>query len=361
MDPRHRLNAHPMQSVAGGILLACAMLALAYVAYLTVRPVLVAILLAAAISSLSERLFQWLTARLGGRRRLAAALAVTVLFIGVLAPFTLITGLVVERLISEGTQAAQEVAHGGTLSIERVLPHLGPLGPPLERAFADLRPRLLAAAPAIAGKLGGILASVSKAALEIGVELFLLAVALYYLFLDSTRLRDRMISLLPLPAADTRLFFDRFHRVSVAVFVGNLGTALAQATAATLGYVLFGAPAPLLWGAATLLAALIPLIGPALVWLPVGLVVGVDRGWLRGGGLLLWGIVVVSTIDNLVRPLLTRRGLQLHPLLVFIAVIGGLMEFGFAGLLVGPLVIALVVTVIDVYERHIAEGHDAGS
>jgi predicted PurR-regulated permease PerM len=347
-----------MQSVAGGILLACAGLALAYAAYLTVRPLLVAVLLGAAIASLAGGLFRWLVKRLRGRRRLAAALAVAILFVGVLAPFALITGLVVERLISEGVQVAQQVQSGGSLSIERVLPHLGPLGPPLENAFADIRPRIVAAAPAIAGKLGGGVAALSRAALRVGIELFLFAVALYYFFLDSVRLRDRILTLLPLPAADTRLFFDRFHRVSVAVFVGNLGTALAQATAATLGYFVFGAPAPLIWGAATLLAALIPLVGPALVWLPVGLIVGIDRGWLRGGGLLIWGVVVVSTIDNVVRPLLTRRGLQLHPLLVFIAVLGGLMSFGIAGLLIGPLVIALVLTVLDVYERHLKERHE---
>jgi predicted PurR-regulated permease PerM len=355
MDARNRLAAHPMQSVAGGILIACAMLALVYAAYLTVRPVLIAVLLAAAIASLFGRTFHWLVARLRGRRRLAAALAVLLIFLLVLVPATLITALIVERLVSEGVEAAQRLQAGGPLSIERVLPHLGPLGPPLERAAADLRPRIVAAAPALAGKLGGLVATVSKAALRISVELFLMAVALYYFLLDSARLRDRLFVLLPLPPADIRLFFDRFHRVSVAVFVGNLGTALAQATAATFGYVLFGAPAPLVWGAATLLAALVPLIGPALVWLPVGLVVGLDRGWLRGGGLLLWGALVVGTIDNIVRPLLTRRGLQLHPLLVFIAVIGGLMEFGFSGLLVGPLIIALVVTVLDVYERHVRD------
>jgi predicted PurR-regulated permease PerM len=203
-------------------------------------------------------------------------------------------------------------------------------------------------------------ASASRAALSIGVGLFLLAVALYYFFLDGHRWRERFVRLVPLPAEVTQTFFDRFHRVSVAVLVGNFGTALAQALAATLGYFLFGAPVPLVWGAATLFAALIPVVGPALVWLPVALAVGVDRGWLRGGGLALYGLVVISTIDNVVRPLLTKRGLQLHPLLVFIAVFGGVISFGLAGLFVGPLVIALVVSVLEVYERHV-EGQGGAS
>jgi sporulation protein YlmC with PRC-barrel domain len=142
--------------------------------------------------------------------------------------------------------------------------------------------------------------------------------------------------------------------VSLAVLVGNLGTAFAQAAAATLGYFIFGAPVPLIWGAATLFAALIPLVGPALVWVPMAIVVGVGHGWLRGAGLALYGLLVVSTVDNVVRPLLTKRGLQLHPLLVFVAVFGGMLAFGFVGLFVGPFVIALLITVLEVYERHVS-------
>jgi predicted PurR-regulated permease PerM len=239
------------------------------------------------------------------------------------------------------------------MSIERVAAHLGPLGPPLERAAADLQPKLAAAAPQVVGQLGGFMATVSRAVLHIGVGLFLLAVALYYFFLDGHRWRERFIRVMPLPARDTHTFFDRFHRVSVAVVVGNLGTALAQALAATLGYFLFGAPVALIWGAVTFFAALIPLVGPALIWIPVAIAVGVEHGWLRGAGLGLYGILVISTVDNVVRPLLTKRGLQLHPLLVFVAVFGGVISFGVAGLFLGPLAIALVVTVLEVYERHI--------
>jgi len=76
---------------------------------------------------------------------------------------------------------------------------------------------------------------------------------------------------------------------------------------------------------------------------------------LRGGGLALYGLLIISTVDNVVRPLLTKRGLQLHPLLVFIAVLGGVLAFGFVGLFVGPLVIALMITVLDVYERHVSD------
>lgn len=331
-----------------------AVLLLLYVAYLTVRPVLVSILLAAALASLVAPLFRWVLRRLRGRRKLASLCVVVMTFVGILAPMGFLATVVTQRLIVEGTELAHSLQSGGPPSIERVAAHLGPLRGPVERAAADVRPKLAAAAPQIAGKLGSFVAAISRAALRIGIGLFLLAVALYYFFLDGRRWRERFVKVVPLPERDTRTFFDSFHRVSVAVVVGNLGTALAQALAATLGYFLFGAPVPLIWGAATLFAALIPLVGPALVWLPAALAVGIGHGWLRGSGLAIYGILIISTVDNVVRPLLTRRGLQLHPLFVFIAVFGGIISFGIAGLFVGPLVVALVVTVFEVYERHLA-------
>jgi predicted PurR-regulated permease PerM len=340
-------------TIAGNMLTFIAVLLLLYFAYLTTRPVLLAILLAAAVASLASRFFAWMVRRLHGRRRLAALLSVLLLFVGVFAPVGFLGTIVVQRLVVEGTELAKGMEHGGPLSVERIAPRLGPLGPPLERAASDLRPRIMAAGPQIAGNLGAFVAATSRAALRIAIGMFLIAIALYYFFLDGHKWRERVVRLVPLPPADTRMFFERFHRVSVAVLLGNLGTALAQAVAATLGYFIFGAPVPLIWGAATLFAALIPLVGPALVWLPAALVVGIEHGWLRGGGLALYGLLIVGTVDNVVRPLLTKRGLQLHPLLVFIAVFGGMLSFGFAGLFVGPLVVALMITVLDVYERHV--------
>ena len=192
------------------------------------------------------------------------------LFLGVFAPFAVVGTMVVQRLIVEAMQLTHHLSTGGALSVERSAPRLGPLGPPFERAAAELQPedrrrRAADRQPAWPASSRWL----SRATFSVGIGLFLLAVALYYFFLDGHRWRERFERLVPLPAEDMHMFFDRFHRVSVAVVVGNFGTALAQALAATLGYFLFGAPVPLIWGAVTLFAALIPLVGPALMWIPV--------------------------------------------------------------------------------------------
>jgi len=343
-------------ATAARIVLMLGVLLLLYVSYLTVRPVLVTLLVAAALASLVAPLFRWLIRRFHGRRRLASACVVALVFVGILAPIGTLATFATRRLIAEGAELAHSLQSDGPSSIARVAARLGPLRGPVERAAADLQPKLAAAAPQIVSRAGAFFTAITSEVVRIGIALFLLAVALYYFFLDGHRWRDRAVAIVPLPERDTRAFFDSFHRVSVAVVVGNLGTALAQAAVATLGYFLFGAPAPLIWGAVTFFAALIPLVGPALIWLPVAIVIGVGESWWRGAGLAAYGLLVISTIDNVVRPLLTRRGLQLHPLLVFVAVFGGIISFGPAGLFIGPLVIALLVTMFEVYERHVAAG-----
>jgi predicted PurR-regulated permease PerM len=101
-------------------------------------------------------------------------------------------------------------------------------------------------------------------------------------------------------------------------------------------------------------AALIPAIGTLLVWAPLaaGLAIGGDVP--RGLGLALWGALAVSTIDNLVRPVLTRAGLNVHPLVSFVAVFGGVAAMGFAGIFVGPLALTLAASLLEVYERRTA-------
>jgi predicted PurR-regulated permease PerM len=320
-----------------------------YIGYRTVRPFVVLLLVAAATASILFRPYLALTARLRGRRRLTATLAVATLLIGIILPVVVAGTFAVHRLVLEASELAVEVQRGGW--VQRVAARLGPLGGPAERVAAELQPKLAAAVPQLAARGAQLVAAVGSRAMHAAIALFLYVLAVYYFLVNGDAWRERLIRLVPFPASEVRPFVRRFSQVSMAVLVGNVGTALAQGIAATLGYFLFGAPVPLLWGLCTVFAALIPLVGPALIWVPMSIAVGVEHGWLRGVGLAAYGALIVGTVDNLVRPILTRRGMRMHPLLVFVAIFGGLASYGFAGLFLGPLTMALVVTVVERYER----------
>lgn len=324
-----------------------------YLAYKTVRPVLVVVLLAAAIASLAHPVYKRVARWLGGRKRLAAGLTVLALFVCVLGPLSTLATLVIQRIVIEATEMAQRLSQEGPSTIEEIARYLGPAGPYLERAAEQIRPRLAEAAPAIAQNAAAVLSKVGAALANLGVAVFLLCIGVYYLLLQGPTWKERLVGLLPLRRSDVNTFLERFHQVSVGVLLGNLGTALVQGTVATLGYWIFGVPVPFIWGALTALAALVPLVGTVLVWAPLSIALMVQQSLWRGLGLLLFGALIVGAIDNVVRPLLTKRGLQIHPLLIFVAIFGGIAAYGAAGIFLGPLVIALALTVLELYERRL--------
>ncbi|HEY7954824.1 MAG TPA: AI-2E family transporter [Polyangia bacterium] len=321
----------------------------AYVTYLTVRPLLLALVLAAALATITRPYERFIERRLRGRRRLASALTEIALFVCVLAPIAALATFIIERLVVEVAQLAAEVRSGAG-PLERLADHFGPLAPLFRRLAAEVRPRLTHAAPELAQEVARWAASAGADLAHAGIALFILVLALYYFLVSGSAWRARIERLLPLSADEVRMFADRFHQVSVAVLVGHVGTAVAQGLVALGGYYLFRAPVPLVWGVLTAAAALIPGIGSLLVWGPIAIVVGIQHGWLWGLGLAIYGILVISSVDNLLRPILTRRGLRIHPLAIFIAIFGGIASFGLAGIFYGPLVIAIAITVLDVYE-----------
>jgi predicted PurR-regulated permease PerM len=127
---------------------------------------------------------------------------------------------------------------------------------------------------------------------------------------------------------------------------------IAQGVVALLGFSIFGLPAPFLWSAMVVFAALIPLLGSPLAWVPAGLYL-FSISQPRGIGLLIYGVLVISMIDNVLKPLILKGAAQVHMLLGFLAILGGLYAFGFKGLVVGPVVLSLVMSAFRIYRHDI--------
>lgn len=127
--------------------------------------------------------------------------------------------------------------------------------------------------------------------------------------------------------------------------------AAVQGVVAYLGYLLFGAPSPLFWGVLTCLATIIPIVGTALVWLPLALYMGLEGNWGPAVGLALYGTLVVTHVDNVVRFVMQKRMADTHPLVTVFGVFVGLSLFGFMGVIFGPLLLAMFVFCVDLFKR----------
>ena len=139
----------------------------------------------------------------------------------------------------------------------------------------------------------------------------------------------------------------------MSTVVGILLTAVVQGVVAGIGFAIAGI-SPVLWGTSVAFASLIPVVGSALVWAPAGIVL-IATGALKGGFFLLaWGILVISSLDNILRPYLMRGGTQVSPVWILFSILGGLQLFGFTGILIGPLILSMAITLVAIYREEYA-------
>jgi len=178
---------------------------------------------------------------------------------------------------------------------------------------------------------------------------------MFFLLRDGPLLMHVVRASSPLPEAYLAEIMKKFQDVSYAAFFCSLLTAAVQGAAAFLLFLALGLPAPLFWGAIVSLVSLVPIVGGFLVWLPWSTYLLLAGQTGRGLLLLALGGLVVSSIDNVLKPVIIRGRTDMHPLLVFLSVLGGLQAFGFLGILMGPLVVALFISFLNFYR---IEYHD---
>ncbi|MBI2409673.1 AI-2E family transporter [Candidatus Kaiserbacteria bacterium] len=191
------------------------------------------------------------------------------------------------------------------------------------------------------------------------LSLFIFFIALYYLLRDGTRVREALVKLSPLTDSEDEAILEHLSRAVNSVVKGSLMIALIQGALAGVGFALFGVPHAALWGTVTAVAALVPGIGTALVFLPAVAFLFITGSTIPAVGLLVWGTFAVGLIDNLLGPRLIGRGMRLHPLLILLAVLGGILFFGPVGVLLGPLSLSLLFALLTIYAGDSKE--DSGS
>ncbi len=185
--------------------------------------------------------------------------------------------------------------------------------------------------------------------LKIAMSTFIFLIALYYLFKDGKKLRANITAISPLEDAYDSVIFEKVKRAINSVVKGNLIVALIQGALTAIGFLIFGVPSAILWGSVAAITAIIPGFGTSLVLIPALIylfLVGNTFGFV---GLLIWGIIAVGLIDNLLGPQLVEKGIQIHPFLILLSVLGGLALFGPLGFLMGPIILSLLFTLAEIY------------
>lgn len=188
-------------------------------------------------------------------------------------------------------------------------------------------------------------------AIRIVLQLIVIAVASFFVIRDGHLILGYVKDITPLLQQDRDAFFGQAKRILQAVLYGITLTAIIQGILGGFGWWYVGLPTPLLFGALMALLAMFPIIGTPLVWVPGALYLLYLGQWKNAIVLFVWGLLVVSLIDNFLRPLFISEGSKIHILIIFIGVFGGLTTWGFIGIFLGPLVISLFVFMLDTYRK----------
>ncbi|MFN8609772.1 MAG: AI-2E family transporter [Vulcanimicrobiota bacterium] len=184
---------------------------------------------------------------------------------------------------------------------------------------------------------------------EFVVALAMILFTLYYCFRDGETMVAVLADWIPLEPTRSRALLARIAELIHASVYGVVVLALIQGALGGLAFWVLGLPSPLLWALVMAMLATIPMLGTFVVWIPAAIYLALQGQLAAAGGLCLWGTLVIGTSDNLLRPKLVGQRTQMHELLIFFSVLGGLDAFGILGILMGPVLMALATSLLSAF------------
>jgi predicted PurR-regulated permease PerM len=324
---------------------------LAYLLLLVLSPLAQPIVWSLFIAFLLHPLHRWLTQKLRGRAALSAAALTVFTVLMVLGPLGAL-GAAFAAQLTELARRAQEFAVEHRPANFAELADVPVVGPALAwvqqttgLTLAQIQAWAVEAAQAILKALAGLGRAAFLGALGTVIGFALMMFILFFAIRDSERAFRALRELVPLEEKEKRRLFGHLASVTRALVYGTGVTAIVQGTLIGLGFAAVGLPSPVVFGVLAALAALIPLAGTPVVWVPAVIVLAAQGRWTAALIMALWG-GFVTTIDNFLRPWLVSGRAEIGALTVFVGVLGGVAAFGPIGIILGPLVIALAIALI---------------
>lgn len=284
-----------------------------------------------------------------GRVSLSAFICSALVVVAVVIPLLFITGLAINQFLALGDSLQQSVTA-----------ETGPEGGgPLRQAYEWITRRLGVDAEAVvawvqqhASELARVAAeytlTVAASVTRAVVSFVFIIFAMFLLFRDGDRMVARIPDLLPFERVRSEMLLLRIRDVIYGGVYGVVVIALLQGALCGGMFWILGIPSAALWGMVTVLTSVLPLVGAAAVWVPGTLYLVTAGHWGRAIVLAVWGVAVISGVDNFLRPRLVGGRVGLSELVMFFALLGGLQVFGILGIVLGPVLFAIAASMLDV-------------
>jgi len=357
------IERKPQWRLAGVITFGLLTLLLLYAAFRIIWPFMTAILLGAIVVTLTFGIFRRVRARMkNSSTKAAVTMLLGITFVLVIPALILVILLVQQaNVVVERLQSGEAQSMIKRIDVARYLEPIRRVAPKFDPKTLSPDRMLLPALQRIPGWVARNGGAVVGGLAEMVLGFALMLLSMFFFYVEGEEIVRQLSILSPLPKRYDREFAERFKDVIDATFRGQLFTGVAQGLMTGIGLVIAQVPGAGFWGAVAALLSLIPMVGAAAVWVPASiyLVISASMGgrpWWQAIFMILWGAIPVSLVDNIVRPWAMKGKAQLPAIPLLFAVLGGMQAFGFVGLVIGPLVFSLLMSMIEIYKRSFTAG-----
>ena len=315
-------------------------IALLILAFFIIKPYLTAIIVALILGFIFYPIYNRLNNLI--KNRTVAALIVSALLVLI---FFILVGVVADVLISESVSFFKNV---GSKTFDNILNTIGGFfGDSIDLEFY-LKDFIRTTAKFFVNVASGFVVSIPGRLLSFFVMIF----TLFYVFKDGLTFVSKVKDALPLDEEHKQKIFENMKNITKALIFGYVLVGLAQGILGGLGFLIFGFKNPVLWGVVMAVLAMIPFTGTMVIWLPAGIVALLNQDYFSGIGIIIWGTLFVSSIDNFIRPKVIGNKAKIHPVVILLGLLGGLSLFGFIGIFVGPIVLSIILGLLNELKKH---------
>ncbi|BDU36159.1 AI-2E family transporter [Vibrio nigripulchritudo] len=355
---RYKVNTVPdkLKLSSSHWVLIMALLVAGYACYLLVQPYINSIILAFIISLLMFPVHEWLENKMPNYKNTASVLSCILLTVIIVLPLLAVFAAIVQQGSGFSQNAYKWITQGGiqeATSHPLVVKGLSFVNEYLP--FDNIDPQHIAQKVAeFVSQFGSQLVTFSAKVLgdatNFLMDFLLMLFVLFFLLRDHDKIITAVRHILPLSRSQEDRLLEEIEKVSKSAVLGSFLTAIAQGLAGGIGMWLAGFPG-LFWGTMMGFASFIPIVGTALIWIPavIYLFFTGDTGWAIF--LTIWSVVIVGSIDNVLRPLLMQGSAGMNTLMIFFSLLGGIHLFGLIGLIYGPLIFAITMVLFKIYEE----------
>lgn len=338
------------QDVINKIVLLILVLVISLLFLTMIRQFLVAIFMAAVFAAMTHPIYMRIAHWLGQRYYLASTLTLLLLLFTVLIPVVILSAVFVGQAVNVGQSVTPIVVNylkepGSFAEYLEKIPFYEALLP-----YEDqLTGRIAGSVEALGKMLVGGLSSIALGTVNFLFVTVVFFYTLFFFLVDGKKVVDAIRYYLPLHDHDERVMLNKFTAVTQAMVAGTLLIGVLQGALAGIAFAVAGVPNAVFWGTVMAVLSIIPGIGSALVWVPASVILIAQGSVFSGIALMAFCAVVVGSIDNLLRPILVGKHTDMHELMIFFGTLGGLFMFGMAGLLIGPVIASLFITIWEIY------------